>query len=178
MHQKDDVWNAPAGAPHHAADEPHIGNNDPLEFVLIRRIELLGRMHHRCFSNILQKDGLPPAQMGALKQIISQPGMSQQELADRLHVKRATTSVMLQKMERNGYISRTPDPADQRVSRIYPTDLSVQMDADNRRMVDTYFESCFNGFSEEEKNKLNRFLERLKDNLSQISLEDTVPGKE
>ena len=148
---------------------------DPPEFAAIRRIELLGRLHHMAFRTIFHKDGLPPAQAGAMKVIIRFPGLSQRELADKLHIQRATATVMLQKMERAGYISRRADQGDQRISRIYPTELAQSIDAENQKMVNAYFTRCFSGISGEEFAVMETALTKLGENLRNILSENPDP---
>lgn len=149
--------------------------NDPPEFVAIRRIELLGRLHHMAFRTVLRDDGLPPAQAGALRMVIRYPGMSQRELADRLHIQRATATVMLQKMEKSGYIDRRPDQADQRISRIYPTAAAKAMDAENQKVVDAYFARCFAGVSRAELAAMEAAMSKLGENLRKILGENPDP---
>ena len=142
--------------------------DEPMSFRLMRRIEYTGRIHHMAFRSILREDGLPPAQASALRFIIRFPGMSQRELADRLHIQRATVTVMLQKMERAGYVDRRPDPMDQRIFRIYPTEMAVQQDEEGKRSIDGYFADVFRGFSSEEQQVMDDMLSRLGANLRGI----------
>lgn len=155
-------------------DEPP-PENDPPEFAAIRRIELLGRLHHMAFRAVLQDDGLPPAQAGALRMVIRYPGMSQRELADQLHIQRATATVMLQKMEKAGYIDRRPDEADQRISRIYPTKAAKAQDAESKKAVDAYFARCFAGVSKAEFSAMETALGKLGENLREILSENPDP---
>lgn len=164
----------PPGPEHFEAEE-----EDSPEFAAIRRIELLGRLHHMAFRSLFHKDGLPPAQVQAMKVIIRHPGLSQRELADKLHIQRATATVMLQKMEKAGVIDRRPDQGDQRISRIYPTRIAQAIDAENRKTVNQYFARCFDRVSEEDKAAMERAMVRLTENLRQILSEQPEPiGKE
>ena len=142
--------------------------DEPMSFRLMRRIEYTGRIHHMAFRSILREDGLPPAQASALRFIIRFPGMSQRELADRLHIQRATVTVMLQKMERAGYVDRRPDPMDQRIFRIYTTEMAVRQDEEGKRSIDGYFADVFRGFSSEEQQVMDDMLSRLGANLRGI----------
>ena len=174
MKQRDEEWERgpefgpppPMGKEPPLEEEPH--EDEPMNFRLMRRIEYTGRIHHMAFRSVLQEDGLPPAQAGALRIIIHTPGMSQRELADRLHIQRATVTVMLQKMERAGYVDRRPDPMDQRISRIYPTQAAVQLDEEERRSVDGYFGQVFQNFTPQELQQMNEMLERLGRNIRGI----------
>ncbi len=150
-------------------------DHDPPEFAAIRRIEFLSRLHHMAFRAVLQGDGFSPAQAGAMRMVIRFPGMSQRELADKLHIQRATATVMLQKMEKSGYIDRRADQADQRISRIYPTQSAKAIDAESQKAVDAYFTRCFSGVSQEDFETMQNVLQRLGDNLREILSENPVP---
>lgn len=149
--------------------------DDPPELAAIRRIEILGRLHHMAFRALLQDEGLPPAQAGAMRVVIRNPGMSQRELADHLHIQRATATVMLQKMEKAGYIDRRPDQDDQRISRIYPTEQARAMDTENKKAVDAYFSRCFSGVTREEFEAMEAAMGKLASNLREILSETPDP---
>lgn len=155
-----------------ALDDARQETDEPLSFQTVRRIELIARLHHMAFATNLQIGGLPPAQAGALKTVVNNPGLSQRELADKLHIQRATATVMLQKMERAGFIDRIPDPVDQRISRIYPTEAAKVLDAENHQAFLAYFAKCFENFSEEEIETLFCTLEKLRDNIRGILRDD------
>jgi DNA-binding MarR family transcriptional regulator len=160
-------------------EEPRPFRDEPETFLAMRRIEYLGRMHHMAFRSVLQGAGLPPAQMNALKSILRAPGMSQRELADALHIQRATATVMLQKMEKSGYIDRRPDQDDQRIYRIYPTDTARTLDEESKKAVDNYFAACFLDFTPEELHALDVVLTKLGKNIQAvIELGLDAPDKE
>lgn len=149
--------------------------DEPETFTMLRHVEYIGRIHHMAFRTILQGNGLPPAQVGAMKFILRTPGMSQRELADALHIQRATATVMLQKMEKAGYIDRRPDTEDQRVSRIYPTQMAMVQDAENNKAVESYFEACFRDFQPEDFEALDRCLKKLDANIRTVLDERPEP---
>lgn len=157
-------------------EEDDCPEDDTPEFAAIRRIELLGRLHHMAFRTLFRKDGLPPAQAGAMKVVIRFPGLSQRELADKLHIQRATATVMLQKMEKAGYIDRRPDQDDQRISRIYPTALALTIDGENQKTVSAYFLRCFEGVSPQEFEIMEKALTRVTENLRDILSENPDPN--
>ena len=138
------------------------------EFAAIRKIELLGRLHHMAFRSLFRDDGLPPAQAGAMKVIIRHPGLSQRELADKLHIQRATATVMLQKMEKSGYIDRRPDQEDQRISRIYPTESALVIDAENQKNVNASFARCISGIPETDFDTMLSSMIQMEENLRSI----------
>ena len=161
------------------SEEEAPAEEDSPGFAVIRRIELLGRLHHMAFRTLLREDGLSPAQVGAMKDIIRTPGLSQRELADKLHIQRATATVMLQKMEKSGYIDRRPDQDDQRISRIYPTEMAITVDGENQKNVAAYFSRCTAEIIQQDYNVMLECLGRMERNLREILAENPEPlGKE
>lgn len=138
---------------------------EPPTHIAVRRVELVARLHHMAFRGAFPDQSLPPAQAGAMRSIIRNPGMSQRELADALHIQRATATVMLQKMEKAGFVLRKPDQEDQRISRIYPTEAAIEVDEETRKAVDTYFARCFQNFTPEEFELFNSLLLKLGENI-------------
>ena len=164
---------------HHPPFEEEAVEEDTPEFSAIRTIELLGRLHHMAFRTLFLQDGLPPAQAGAMRTVIRFPGLSQRELADKLHIQRATATVMLQKMEKAGYVERRPDQEDQRIFRIYPTALATAVDVENRKNVVAYFSRCFSDVPPEEFAVMVKCLKQLGKNLKGILDENAETlGKE
>lgn len=148
---------------------------EPESFQTMRRIEYVSRLHHMAFKSRLQDVGIPPAQMGALRTITRFPGMSQRELADKLHIQRATATVMLQKMEKAGLIRRENDLEDQRISRIYPSDYALSVDEENRKSVEAYFDQCFQDVTQEEVTLLLDILSRLGKRIVQMHSPESFP---
>jgi len=65
--------------------------------------------------------GLYKAQGFALLFLSHYEGVPQTEIARSMHLSPASVTNMLQRMERDGWVERRPDPTDQRVSRVYLT---------------------------------------------------------
>ncbi|MEW5825730.1 MAG: MarR family winged helix-turn-helix transcriptional regulator [Candidatus Bipolaricaulota bacterium] len=85
--------------------------------------------------------GLHPAQGPALFFLGHHEGVTQGEVARRLRLTAASVSAMLQRMERDGWVERRADPADQRLSRVYLTAKARGLRAEA--------EDCFRGLEEE-----------------------------
>jgi MarR family transcriptional regulator, organic hydroperoxide resistance regulator len=66
--------------------------------------------------------GLHRAQGFALHYLLHHDGITQTQLARAVHITPATATSMLQRMERDGWIERRNDPADQRLSRVFVTE--------------------------------------------------------
>lgn len=179
MKHREDVWEPEHGIPQGPCDtmpeEVETFEGEPESFLAMRRIEYVSRVHHMTFKSRLQEVGIPPAQMGALRTITRTPGMSQRELADQLHIQRATATVMLQKMEKAGLIRRENDRDDQRISRIYPSDYALGIDDEHRKSVEAYFDQCFQDVSPEEITQLLDILSRVGKRIVQLHSPESLP---
>jgi len=70
----------------------------------------------------MEEIGLHRAQGFTLFFLGHHDGVPQSEIARAFHLSAASVTSMLQRMERDGWIVRRPDPDDQRVSRVYLTE--------------------------------------------------------
>ncbi len=86
---------------------------------------------------MLQDIGLNHAQAMVLFHLWREDGMAQNILAQALHIAPATATSTLQRMERDGWVRRRRDPADQRVVRVH---LSAKARALHEKVRDTFRE--------------------------------------
>jgi len=138
----------------------------------IESLELLfhkvARIHHNTLQAKLSGKEVYPGQPPLLRELARHDGQSQKELADRLEIAPATMTVMLGRMEKNSLIERHPDPADQRVSRVYLTDKGKEAHADMRQVMAAMEELCFAQFSTEEKIIMRRLLLQMAENMQRL----------
>ena len=73
----------------------------------------------------------------------------------------------IQKMERSGYITRKPDPSDQRVMRLELTEKGESCIQTVKMIADQMEEMLSRGMSAEEKILFRRFLMQINDNLAE-----------
>lgn len=123
------------------------------------------RFHHIRMQKMLDKVGLYPGQPPMLFVLYHKDGQNQKELAKKLHIKPATATVMLGRMEKSGLIERKQDPEDQRVSRVYITDKGIEICKKSEEIMMQLDTEMFSNFSEEEKIILRRLFIQMKENL-------------
>jgi DNA-binding MarR family transcriptional regulator len=115
---------------------------------------------------LLEEIGLYRGQQFVLHALWAEEGITHSELAERLHVRPATMTNMLKRMEKAGLVERRQDMADQRVSRVFLTDAG----RDIREQVEEVWEElegqAFVGFSPEECALFARLLRRIRENLT------------
>lgn len=107
-----------------------------------------------------------PGQGGLLWTLKKNDGLSQKELAEKLGVKPPSITVVIKKMEAEGYITRKRDEKDQRITRIYITSEGEKIGAYMGEVLETLAKEAFANMSEEEVMLLRRLLLQMRDNLS------------
>lgn len=58
--------------------------------------------------------------------VLTNEGMTQEELSDRISIDKAATARALKSLEEKGYITRETDPQDKRAKRVYATEKAKQ----------------------------------------------------
>ncbi len=84
----------------------------------------VARMHQlwkKVFSEALAPLGIQLAHYDVLANVFRTPGLTQQQLAEKLLVGRSAMSMLLPELERRGLIERRNDEADRRVRRLWLT---------------------------------------------------------
>ena len=125
----------------------------------------VGRLQHRRAHDLLEELGLYHGQPRLLLVLWHEEGPTQSELADRLHVRPATMTKMLQRLEEAGFVERRRDSRDHRVVRVYLTDTGHAIQEQVHQVWGQMEQEVLEGFSPEEKRHLHDYLLRIRDNL-------------
>ena len=132
---------------------------------VIGKMMCVHRLHRRALEKQLQVTGLYRAQHRTLMHLAKNPGISQTELAKSLDVTTATVAVTLKKLEQDGYVIKKIDRADNRFHQIEITEKGKQIVEESEHIFSNVNEVMLQQFSEEEKEQLLQFFDRLCDNL-------------
>jgi DNA-binding MarR family transcriptional regulator len=135
--------------------------SESIDFLLVQ----VCRLHHSRARTLLEEFGLFRGQPPLLFALWEKEGLTHSELAEHLHVQPATITKMIKRMERAGFVERSQDAEDQRVSRVYLTDAGRSIRDAVEGVLRQLEEQTFAGFSSEECALLNRFLLRIRNNL-------------
>jgi DNA-binding MarR family transcriptional regulator len=103
-----------------------INGADPVLAEVFPKAIHLHSLQRSAVMAALRSVDMHPSQSFCCVLIERKPGLSQRELADRFHIKPATVTNMLQRMEKSGLIRREPDPKDQRVQRLFVTENGIE----------------------------------------------------
>ena len=129
------------------------------------RVHRLCRLHYSRAHALLEVIGLYRGQPPVLHALWEEEGLSQSELAARIHVTAPTLSRMIHRMTRAGLLITEDDPVDQRVSRVHLTDSGREI---KERVLSTWTQlgsELLAGFTPEEKAQVRHFLDRMAENL-------------
>lgn len=136
----------------------------------IPAIGLMGIVMHKMMNRaqeMYQEFDLNKSQAGVLFTLHQSDSMSQKELADRLNVTPPSITASIQKMERDGYLTRHPDPKDQRVMRLTLTEKGRSCIDGILTVARQMEELMFRNMIREEIMLLKRLLLQISDNLDQ-----------
>ncbi|MCB9134539.1 MAG: MarR family transcriptional regulator [Anaerolineales bacterium] len=136
-----------------------------LDYLLVQ----ICRLHYTRAHALFEAVGLYRGQPPMLRALWEREGQSHTELAEQLQITPATTTRMIQRMEKAGFVQRQPDPADQRLSRVYLTDagraVRAEVDALHARME----AETFAGLTPEQQEVLRACFQQMRANLQAVS---------
>jgi DNA-binding MarR family transcriptional regulator len=90
----------------------------------------LSRLLARALRERIAPYGVVPGQFAQLLALYESDGVTQAELCARVQIEQPTMANTLARMERDGLITRTPDPVDQRRSLVWLTPHARQLEPD------------------------------------------------
>lgn len=124
-----------------------------------RAVMLLHRyMHHRMRD---QRFGDPHRGQGRVLSLLKmQPEISQKDLSYLLDMRNQSLGELLTKLERSGYITRTPSETDRRVVNIKLTEAGAEA-ANQTEQSQQDSSKIFDCLNEEEQQKLGEYMDRL-----------------
>jgi DNA-binding MarR family transcriptional regulator len=82
------------------------------------------RFHQLCLgimAEVLGPEGLRWAEYGALTTLDAEPGLDQQSLAARIGIDKVSAGQLIDRLERDGLVSRLPHPTDRRARALHLT---------------------------------------------------------
>ena len=99
--------------------------------------------------------------------LAARDGVNQLELVRLTRLKASTVSVLLKRMEAQGYISRVPSETDRRAVRVWLTERGKAFDRERLSRISNNDQLAMRGISAEEEAVLNDLLRRIRDNLEE-----------
>jgi len=121
------------------------------------------------FGRVYREDNLEPMGLSArhglyLREIGLEPGISQEQLAQRLRVNKSNVTRQVAAMEEEGYIRRAACGKDKRVLRLHLTEKGEAVLPAIHKILDDWEQLLVESFTESEKQILEILLLRLREN--------------
>ena len=113
----------------------------------------------------LKGTGISPAQVCALAQLIDSGALSQSKLVERLSIRPATGVRLVDRMERDGWVERQPDPQDGRVKLVVLTKRATEIWENISQAGRTVMDQAYQGIPPAEIETVKRVLEKVRKNL-------------
>lgn len=126
------------------------------------------QIHRKKMERLLGGTGLHRAQHRLLMTLSEGEFGSQAELASGLEVSTATVAVSLKKLERDGYIQKSTRKEDTRANFVTLTEKGEKVVLESRKIFEYVDEKVMEGFTEEERAVLRKYLKRMYDNVKEI----------
>ncbi len=90
--------------------------------------------------------------------------MTMGDLSEKINRDKSTTTVLVRKLEAEGFITGESDPSDKRSRIIFLTEKGKQFNQTARELSQELLGTFYNGFSEDEKEKFFQTLLKIKEN--------------
>jgi MarR family transcriptional regulator, transcriptional regulator for hemolysin len=120
----------------------------------------------RALEKRLKGTGVSNAQFLALEQIISAGSLSVSELVDRLCITPATGVRLVDRMERDGWVTRQPSSNDGRVKRLVVTKSITKLWSEVAKSGEEILVQAYRGIRPEEIETVKRVLDAVQNNLA------------
>ena len=119
-------------------------------------------------QHVFQTKGfnITPEQWGVLNSLWENEGIHQSALAERAAKDRHNITRILNLLEKNGFISRTPDGEDKRRLNVYLTKEGKALKQKLIPIVIAYLKKCFEGLTQAEVHDIRRIHEHILKNLT------------
>ena len=134
----------------------------PLETLLFHTT----KMHRKLASRVLDEHGFHRGQPPLILALSHQDGRTLSELAEIMEVTPATISNMVKRMEKGGFLIRKQDTHDERVKRVWLTDIGRGKVTDLQATVKEMEQFTFANFTDEEQAQMSHLLQKVIHNLA------------
>ncbi|MEM7189558.1 MAG: MarR family transcriptional regulator [Pseudomonadota bacterium] len=124
------------------------------------------------FDARAQALGLTRAQWRVLIHLAAREGANQTELAEILELDTVTLGRHIDRLQRDDWLERRPDPGDRRVWRLFLSEASRPVLTKMKELAAEIEEAALDGLSEAERMVLIDALARIKRNVTAVGEED------
>lgn len=115
-----------------------------------------------------------PGQVPMLFIISKNPGISQIEIAEKIHVTPSTVAIMIRRMEKARLVKRVKNEKDRRELKVYLTENAQELVEKIFKKLKNFEAESLKDFTEDEIKTLENLLKKILKNLEAIKDDETV----
>ncbi|MGL5822684.1 MAG: MarR family winged helix-turn-helix transcriptional regulator [Sarcina sp.] len=132
-------------------------NNEDLYF------ELKKMMKNNFYRSrkVIEEYGLYVGQPQFLFTLYKEEGLRQKDIAEKLEIQAPTVTVTVKRLEKSGFITKSVDEKNKRVSRLYLTEKGRKACEELQDVMRSVHDEIFSVLTEEEKNKFKELLIKI-----------------
>ncbi|WP_228288195.1 MarR family winged helix-turn-helix transcriptional regulator [Thermosipho ferrireducens] len=134
-------------------------------FVLLTELE---KIKFQILRNEMKNYGVHPGQIPLLFIVNKNPGISQTEISEKIHVNPSTVAIMIRRMEKHGLIQRKRSEKDRREFQVFLTEKSKELITKIYEKMKDFEEVSLKNFSKEEIENFEALLKKMIINLEAI----------
>lgn len=112
--------------------------------------------------------GLGSYQDSYILNVCAHPGITQEGLSKLIYIHKSNVARQLGSLEEKGFIRRETDPSDKRNMLVYPTEKAYAVLDEIKRVNAEWDRIMLEGFSEEEREEVERFSALLAERAKKI----------
>lgn len=149
-------------------------DNDRNAIRLSFLIHDVSRMRRSAYDQFMKPLSITRAQWWVLANLSRQDGMMQTQLAAVLDVGKASLGILIEKLERSGWVTRQEDPTDKRAKRVFLTRPAHALIARMTKMEHAFNKQVLADLSQEERATVVTALQKIKDSIAKVDFRDTI----
>lgn len=123
------------------------------------------RLRGKTADQFMDKSNLYRGQGMLLMFISEHAGWTHSEIAEKLNISPAATTKVIKRLEKEGYLERRSDEHDERISRVFLQEEGQAIIEEIRKSFKRLDQKTFKGFSNEELENFQDYLDRILQNL-------------
>ena len=132
-----------------------------METHTMRHINTIARCAALYYDRQLRGSGLNSYQSPYIPVVCTSPGITQDQIARRLHVHSSSVTRHLSALETAGFVTRRRSPGDHRAVEVYPTDRALEVLPAVRAGRQRWRALMLEGLSEAQRQELDVLLAHL-----------------
>jgi DNA-binding MarR family transcriptional regulator len=136
----------------------------------------IGRLQASRLDRYLEKIGLYRGQAILLVVLSDREGATHTEIAEKLRISPAAATKVIKRLEELNYLQRRPDPADERVSRVYLKEDGRAIIQEIKNIFRQTDRELLGIFTQTEREILTGYLQRMHAYLLQQACELDLPN--